>query len=171
MNYYQFKNFKFNRKERVSLFLRFSFMYNSTSLNSLQSCWRYREKLSSTMATRLFSHSLLLYSQFPRVVGLLYTSEDESPSTRDAAQSLPSNFSVMRFLGERRGITRGRLFARVAAVPYIKLSVADVAGAYDTSGLVKRFYFSRDRDIVDSIISRAPHPIELSRVGKIAPID
>lgn len=56
------------------------------------------------MATRLFSHSLLLYSQFPRTVDSR-TLEDESPSTRDAAQSLPSNFSVMRFLGERRGIT------------------------------------------------------------------
>lgn len=64
------------------------------------------------MATRLFSHSLLLYSQFPRAVDSR-TSEDESPSTRVAARSLLSNFSVMRFLGERRGITAERDFLLV----------------------------------------------------------
>lgn len=71
----------------------------------------------------------------------------------DARQSLLSNFSVMRFLGERRGITTQRkregesarkerkkgLFARVAcvavAVPYIKLSAGMCCtGAYDTFG-------------------------------------
>lgn len=62
------------------------------------------------MATRLFSHSLLLYSQFPRAVDSPYV-RVESPSTRVVAQSLLSNFSVMRFLGERRGITaRGETF-------------------------------------------------------------
>lgn len=50
--------------------------------------------------------------------------------------------------GTKRDYGRERLFARVvparvAAVSYIKLSVADVAGAYDTFGLVKRLYFSR----------------------------
>jgi len=49
--------------------------------------------------------------------------------------------------GTKRDYGAERLFARVArvriaAVPYIKLSAGDVAGAYDTYGSVKRLYYS-----------------------------
>jgi len=96
---------------------------------------RYREKLSRKRPLRggcclilsSGSHNFHApYARSPRVAS--YPPAHPPRDARRSRRSVPSNFSVMRFLGERRGIT-ARLFARVArararrrAVPYIKLS-------------------------------------------------
>lgn len=59
--------------------------------------------------------------------------------------------------GTKRDYGAERLFARVArariaAVPYIKLSAGDVAGAYDTFGSVKRLYYSRRDRVGDAAV-------------------
>lgn len=87
-------------------------------------------------------------------------------ATRRAAKPSLKLFRNEISRGTKRDYGARRLFARVtrahrAAVPYIKLSAGDVAGAYDTFGLVKRLYPSRHAGR-DSAINRIDFAISPS---------
>lgn len=105
---------------------------NSRILNLIRKefhCYKGRNKFKFTILLKsyrgsylpdngyknILSRSLLPRSLFPRTLAdNPRTLEGDSPVVRRDAQSLASNFSVMRFPGERRGITARRDFLLVS---------------------------------------------------------